>query len=368
MKKQILIVDDEESVLFVLKNSLVKLGKEYEVVTATNAFTALEYIQARSFDLIITDYKMNDMDGLQLMEAVRSLRPDARMIMMTAYGTESLEEEARQLQAYRYLTKPLEMSAFRQIVKEALRAEDMAISRPGILILSDARYRRVMQLLQDLQGDVGARCIILTDANGQMIAHAGDVGGLHLEEIASLLCGGMATMQAAGSALDGDENAIHLSYREGQRDNLYVVNIGVQLLLVVIIENGPYSSRLGSAWYYARQTAVTLRQTLGEADHATAPRLFDGADVDDAFDSELDKLFAMDEEEAEVVSPLAAAAPPRQATQRTAVVPPPAKPAPPEPALATPRPAVASSKPDQLMNFQDALAQGLITLDFADGE
>jgi CheY-like chemotaxis protein len=354
MKKRILIVDDEESVLFVLKNSLAKLGQEYEVATAVNAFTALEYVQEQSFDLIITDYKMADMDGLQLMEAIRLLRADARIIMMTAYGTENLEAEAQRLDAYRYLTKPLEMGAFRQIVKEALRSEDMAISRPGLLILSDARYRQVMTLLQTLQGDVGARCIILTDANGQMIAHAGDVGGLHLEEIASLLCGGMATMQAAGNALDGEENAIHLSYREGRRDNLYVVNIGVQLLLIVIIENGPYSSRLGSAWYYARQTAVTLRKTLGEADHATAPQIFTSANVDEAFDSELDKLFAFDDKELAPVAPQ------------------PQKPAPAP--KATPAPAVVAAPPNtpvnapaaapQLVNFREALAQGLIALDF----
>ncbi len=343
MKKSILIVDDEESVLFVLKNSLAKLGQEYDVVTATNAFTALEYVQAQSFDLIITDYKMSDMDGLQLMEAIRLLRAEARIIMMTAYGTESLEAEARQLDAYRYLTKPLEIAAFRQIVKEALRTKDIAISRPGLLILSDARYRQVMTLLQELQGNVGARCIILTDANGQMIAQSGDTSGLHLEEIASLLCGGMATMQAAGSALDGEENAIHLSYREGRRDNLYVVNIGVQLLLIVIIENGPYNTRLGSAWYYARQTAVTLRQTLGEADHTTAPQIF-AADVDEAFDHELDKLFAADD------SPPAAVK-----TQ-------PDRPAAPPPIQTDDAPKNLSP----LVNFREAMAQGLITLDFED--
>jgi DNA-binding NtrC family response regulator len=141
MKKQILIVDDEESVLLVLKNSLIKLGDAYQVSTASTAFSALEQIQSRSFDLVVTDYKMPDMDGLQLMEAIRMIQPQARLIMMTAYGTEKLEQQVSQLEAYRYLTKPLEISAFRQIVREALSADDVAISRPGILVLSDTRYR-----------------------------------------------------------------------------------------------------------------------------------------------------------------------------------------------------------------------------------
>jgi len=342
MKKRILIVDDEESVLFVLQNSLVKLGKEYDVVTATNAFTALEHVQAQPFDLIITDYKMADMDGLQLMEAIRAMRADARIILMTAYGTDALEAEASRLDAYKYLTKPLEISAFRQIVKEALRVEDIAISRPGILILSDARFRKMMALLLELQGNVGGRCIILTDANGQMLAHTGDVGGLHLEEIASLLCGGMATMQAAGSALDGNENAIHLSYREGTRDSLYVVNIGAQLLLILIIENGPYSTRLGSAWYYAQQTAVALRQTLGEADHATAPQIFDGTHVDEEFDTELDKLFEFGEETAVTHSST------------------------PSPHAPAPEPPPATAGKGKLMSLQEAIDLGLFAGDLSE--
>jgi two-component system, response regulator, stage 0 sporulation protein F len=364
MKKRVLIVDDEESVLLVLKNSLNKLGNAYEVVTATNAFTALEEVQERPFDLVVTDYKMADMDGLQLMEAIRTIQPQARLVMMTAYGTEKLEKQATELDAYRYLTKPLEINTFRQIVREALSSEDVAISRPGILVLSDVRYRQVMTLLQELQANVGSRCIILTDANGQMIAHAGDVGGLHLEQIASLLCGGMATLQAAGSALDGDENAIHLAYREGERDNLYVVNIGAQLLLIVIIENGPYSSRLGSAWYYARQTAVTLRQTLGEADYATAPQIFDSPDVDEVFDSELDKLFEFGEETA--VAPRAAAPPPSPAAQRPSPAPAAPRPSPAQAPTPPPSAVPPSGGQGKLMGFKEAMAQGLIGADLSE--
>ncbi len=293
-KKHILIVDDEEPVLYVLKNSLRKLGSEYEVTTATNAQSALILLRQQPFNLVITDYRMSGMDGLQLMEAIHSLRPETRVILITAFGNDALEAEARRRQAYRYLTKPLDIGTFRSIVKEAFAGE-IAVSRPGILVLSDKRYRQVMASLQGLQAEVGARCIILTDANGQIIARAGDLADLHLEEIASLLCGGMATLQAAGHALDGDDNAINLSYREGKRDILYSVNIGQELLLVLVIENSPYSSRLGSVWYYARQTAVSLRQTLGEADYATMPEIFDG-DVDEAFDSELDKLFGEEDD------------------------------------------------------------------------
>lgn len=286
--KHILIVDDEASVLYVMQNSLRKLGSHFQVSTAPDGIKALDLLRQRPFDLVITDYKMAGMDGLELIGAIREIRPNTRVILITAYGSDAVEAEARRLQAYRFLTKPLEISTFRQIVQEAL--DDIALSRPGILILSDNRYQEIIGLLEALQTDVGARCIFLTDTNGRLIARTGDVGNMQVEEIASLLCGGMATLQEAGRVLDRDENAIHLTYREGQEDNLYAINIGQQLLLIVIIEQGTYSSRLGSVWYYAQQTAVTLHHNLNETDQTTTPNFFD-EQFDEAFDSELDKLF-----------------------------------------------------------------------------
>ncbi|MFQ5420562.1 MAG: response regulator, partial [Anaerolineae bacterium] len=133
--KRILIVDDETSVLYVMQNSLRKLGSRYKVSTATDGNKALNLLRQRPFNLVITDYKMAGMDGLQLIETIRRIRPETRVILITAYGNDAVEAEARRLQAYRFLTKPLEISVFRQIVQEAL--DDIAISRPGILILSD---------------------------------------------------------------------------------------------------------------------------------------------------------------------------------------------------------------------------------------
>lgn len=291
-KKRILIVDDEEVVLHVLKNSLRKLGDEYEVKTTVNGFSALAYLRDRPFDLVITDYRMDDMDGLELMNTIRADWPETRVIIITAYGNHELEEEAKKLDVYKYLLKPLEITEFRKVVQEAFTTRDLLLNRPGLIILSDERYQKIMVMLQQLQADVGGRCIILTDTNGQVIANSGDVSDFHVEEIASLLSGGMATMQAAGEALDGDNDSINLSYREGKRDNLYGINIGQQLLLIVIVENGPYSSKLGTAWYYARQTAVNLREMLDQTDYGAAPQ-FAEDNMDQALEDQFDDLFGM---------------------------------------------------------------------------
>lgn len=289
--KRILIVDDEESILAVLKGSLKKLGPDYEVVTVTDGFAALDELLEQPFDLVVTDYNMAQMDGLELLEAVRYAQPNAKIIMITAYGSDSLEQEVRRLQAYHYLTKPLDIHSFRQIVQQALKGR--SIKRSELLVLSDEQYRQINQSLEQLRSDVGARCVFLTNAEGRTIARTGDTEQLPVEQIASLLGGGIATLVEVGRSLDGDSDAINLAYREGKNEYLYALNVGNQMLMIIVINRTPYSSRLGSAWYYAQQTALSLRQKLSKLKQDDTRQLFEDT-IDEAFDTELDKLLSGD--------------------------------------------------------------------------
>lgn len=291
IKYRILIVDDEESVLRILHNSLRKWKDKYDVSTAMDGFTALHLMQQNPFDLVVTDYRMPDMDGLELMNAIYADYPETRVILVTAYGSDALQQEAAQLNAYRYLLKPLDINTFRSVVQEALVVDEAISAHKGLLVLSNQRYQEITVMLEQMLGDIGARCAILTDTNGQIITNTGDIGGFPVEEIASLLSGSMATLQAAGEALDGEQNTINLSYREGDRDNLYAINIGRQLLLVVIIENSPYNSRLGTAWYYARKTAVALRDLLNKTESGVPALMLDN-NIDESLDDAFDSLFS----------------------------------------------------------------------------
>ncbi|MEW5961578.1 MAG: response regulator, partial [Chloroflexota bacterium] len=272
-RKRILIVDDEEPILVVLKKSLEKLDPGYEVDTATDGFAALDKLQTYQYDLVITDFNMASMDGLELMETIHYLQPAARVIMITAYGCDALEAEASRLQVYRYLTKPLEISSFRHVVQEALG--DQAISHSGILVLSDDRYEQVNGVIGQLLADVGARCIFLTDAEGRTIARVGNTDKLPVDEMASLLGGSIVTLAEVSRVLDDDEEAVNLAYHEGKHEYLYALNIGLRMLLIMIIDRGPYSCRLGSAWYYAQNAALTLRQILSHAKNINSRPLFD---------------------------------------------------------------------------------------------
>lgn len=359
MPKQILIVDDEVSILEVLKSSLRKASEAYHVETATDGYLALEKLNQQKFDLVITDYKMVGINGLELLEAIRTIRPNTRVILMTAYGSESLQAEAHRLQAHRFLHKPLEISAFRKIVQESLL--DVAINRPGVLILSENRYRQVAQILQRLQSDVGARCIFLVDASGQLITQTGDVQGFPIESIASLLGGGIATITEAGRALDGNEDTINLAYREGRSVNFYAINIGKHLLMVLIIDRSAYSSKLGAVWYYAQNAARELSETLGKDDLSTMEPLL-AEDSIANLDKEFDKLLGL--EDTLLAAPVEPPPPPNSPVP----APPAAAQSPQKPAIhlderTIPVPPIASSK--HLFSFEEAVKRGLIPAQIA---
>jgi two-component system, NtrC family, response regulator AtoC len=124
MSKQILIVDDEERVLFVLRNTLRKLENGYQIMTAMKADEALAKVKDIPPDLIITDLIMADMGGVELTEKIRELSPDATVIWMTAYGCKRFKTEAQRLNVHRCVNKPLEIHEIRQTVREALEGSN----------------------------------------------------------------------------------------------------------------------------------------------------------------------------------------------------------------------------------------------------
>ena len=124
VRKRILIVDDDERVLWVLHDALVRVEDGYEVVTARGGREALHEFGEQPFDLVITDLRMPDMDGIELTEAIKALDSDAAVIWITAYGSHEVRGETVRLAVYDCLDKPLEIAEIRQVVREALEAAE----------------------------------------------------------------------------------------------------------------------------------------------------------------------------------------------------------------------------------------------------
>lgn len=103
-RNRILLVDDEESYLKVLAFDLKK--HDYDVSTAGSGQEALTHLEQTDADLVITDYNMEGMDGIELMREIKKRKPEMMVMLLTAYGSMESAIDALRLGAFDYLLKP----------------------------------------------------------------------------------------------------------------------------------------------------------------------------------------------------------------------------------------------------------------------
>ena len=126
MTKNILLIDDDKLILMTLKRLLTKEG--YKVTTAQSGVIALVRIAGADFDLIISDIKMPDMDGIETVGKIREylaqkgkkLIPE---IFITAYAKEEIYQKAIELNAAGYIEKPFDIKTLLQTTKKTIERE-----------------------------------------------------------------------------------------------------------------------------------------------------------------------------------------------------------------------------------------------------
>jgi two-component system, NtrC family, response regulator HydG len=114
----ILVVEDENIARRNLEHILKKEG--YEVIATGSGAKALDLLRHRDFDLVLTDLKMEKVDGMQVLEKSRELHPYTEVIMITGYATVDSAVAAMKEGAYHYIAKPYKIDEIRQIVGQAL--------------------------------------------------------------------------------------------------------------------------------------------------------------------------------------------------------------------------------------------------------
>ncbi|MDI6727949.1 MAG: endopeptidase La, partial [Thermodesulfovibrionales bacterium] len=131
-KPHILVVDDEE---IARKNLTHILAKEnYEVATASNGEEALKELGSSEFDVVITDLKMPGIDGMEILEKIKTKNPDTKVIMITGYATVPSAVEAMQKGAFNYISKPFKLDEVRTTMKNALEKKMQMRSARGSVL------------------------------------------------------------------------------------------------------------------------------------------------------------------------------------------------------------------------------------------
>ena len=140
---QILIVDEEEHLLWALEKNLIPERPDIRVVTASDGERGLEWLRNERIDVLICDIKMpGKVDGFQLILRAKEIAPDARVVIMTAFGANRIQNLAERVGITHYIEKPFNIGDLRDVVLELLDAKE---GFQGVL--SDLELTDIIQML-----------------------------------------------------------------------------------------------------------------------------------------------------------------------------------------------------------------------------
>ncbi len=188
--KNVLIVDDEKSFLLSLKDGLSVHRDSFQVLTAANGREAVAVLRAVPIDLLVTDLKLPEMDGFELLAWVSRHQPQLPVIVMTAFGTPEIEARLASHDTLQYLEKPLDLSVLQDGIFNGLNAGRKSYIR-GITL---STFLQLMSIEQK-------NCTLKISAGGQ-------VGYLYIRR-GKLLDAEFGSLQGEAAALEivGWDNA-----------------------------------------------------------------------------------------------------------------------------------------------------------------
>lgn len=119
----ILVIDDEETQRSILKGYFAKKG--YNIFSASSGNEGIEFVKSNLIDIIISDFKMPDKTGLEVLEEVRKINPEISFVILTAYGSVENAVKAMRLGAFDYLSKPVDLDELDLIMDKIIENKNL---------------------------------------------------------------------------------------------------------------------------------------------------------------------------------------------------------------------------------------------------
>ncbi len=154
-RAKILVVDDEKSMREFLEIMLTKEG--YEVIIANDGEQACEILDRETFDLVITDIRMKNINGIGVLKKAKDVNPDVVVVLISAFATAETAVEAMKDGAYDYIPKPFKVNDFKRIINDALGSKGRPVEEGkrsksrcyfGSLVGESPQMRKVYDLIE----------------------------------------------------------------------------------------------------------------------------------------------------------------------------------------------------------------------------
>jgi CheY-like chemotaxis protein/predicted regulator of Ras-like GTPase activity (Roadblock/LC7/MglB family) len=258
--KRILVIDDDPDLLFLVAHGVKSLQPDYQVTTAVDGNAALRQVQKQKFELVITDYMMPEMTGLELIQKIRALAPETHFILMTAHhDSQRIRNSVNKtdLKLSGFVAKPFAMPELLETVRQAIAQIDVAAKvEPAEISKPDATIQKV---LHGLRHQVGAHQVLLVNAAGSPVQVAGNLERSKAFRLAAFVSANFLAIIELANFFGDNESVFRSSYYEGSKYNIYAHDINGHHFLAVVFDAG---GKPGSVWVYTRQAAKVLAALL----------------------------------------------------------------------------------------------------------
>jgi DNA-binding NtrC family response regulator len=163
MEEELLVVDDEPQMLIAINETLRRSG--YSITTAGSGMEALRKLKEKYYQLVITDMRMPEVSGIDLLRKVKNLAPQTPVILLTAYGTVQNAVEAMKDGAYDYLLKPFSSESLENVVQRALNSNSSKNTKvPHTILTQDPRFSRTLE--QAAQAAISNATVLIEAESG----------------------------------------------------------------------------------------------------------------------------------------------------------------------------------------------------------
>lgn len=255
--KRILVVDDDPDMLFLVAHGIKTLGSNYQVSTAASANAALEQVNKQRFDLIVTDYMMPEMTGLDLVPQVRQISPQTQFVMITAHhDTNRIRDVVGNLNIGGFVGKPFILPELLEVIQEVASQTEPSPNPDEPQLLS---RDKIVELLDDLRRQTGARNVLLINTAGAAVHVSGANDPDKMARLAAFVSSNFQAMADLASLFDDSETSFKSSYFEGNRYNIYAYNLNGSFFLGVVFGA---DVKPGSVWFYTKQIVGMLTKLL----------------------------------------------------------------------------------------------------------
>ncbi|MGB2316573.1 MAG: sigma-54-dependent transcriptional regulator [Flavobacteriaceae bacterium] len=140
---KILIIEDEEAIRRVLVKILTEENKDYQVSESEDGLAGIELIKASDFDLILCDIKMPKMDGVEVLEAVKKIKPEIPIVMISGHGDLDTAVNTMRLGAYDYISKPPDLNRLLNTIRNALDRKKLVVENKRLKRKISQKYEMI---------------------------------------------------------------------------------------------------------------------------------------------------------------------------------------------------------------------------------